>query len=411
MNTDSSPDGSHLLPLELWPYIFEYANPVPHELSHAHDPFLDATSDIATMTMNPRSFSTDFASMLSARAKLVRVCRAWQSLGTPLLYRTLYIHRTEDLPRLAETLAARAYGKYVRRLDVLSITGALDFNELRFLLSVLTGLEVLNICPLEYINRAVPSELLRALADTAGKTLRVLIWPSWPSLTCKGADYTALLERCTQLRVLCIGPWKMEGGACTFVSPPQPTLRFVALAEHDESHATPQTLYPALEHAFLVYNRIPDLACQTAFLASHAQTLTTATINVSGYHRSAEHVLVALKQCPRLQHLIVVVPASFSASSKDLRGLFTRIPKTTTRFGVRVVHFRGSDGRDLGAFVRGVAANADALPDVVKVVRFMNDLGSAVAHDELLACSLALFRRGVQLEGLRGEVIPASSPV
>ena len=60
--------------------------------------------------------------------------------------------------------------------------------------------------------------------------------------------------------------------------------------------------------------------------------------------------------------------------------------------------------------MRGIRANADALPDTMKVLRFMNELGSAVAHHELLACSLALFRRSIQLEDLRGEVIPASAP-
>ncbi|KZV63646.1 hypothetical protein PENSPDRAFT_657105 [Peniophora sp. CONT] len=408
MSTVSFFDGSHLLPLELWPYVFEHASDIPHELSHVHDPFLDPTSDTATMTMNPRSFRPIFASALSTRANIVRVCRAWHIFGTPLLYRTVYIYRAGDLPRLAETLAARAHGKHVRRVDVLPNYGALDFGELRFLLSVLGGLEVLNICPLQYVTRTVPSDFLRALADTAGSSLRVLIWPSWPSLSCKGADYTALLEQCTQLRVLCIGPWRMEGGACTFVSPPQATPRFVALAEHDESHVAPRRLYPALEHVFLVYNRIPDLTCQAAFLGAHADTLTTATINVSGYHRSGELVLAALEQCHRLRHLVLVTTANFAATPKHVQELCTRIPRTVVCVGMRILQFRHME-REMTGFVRGLTENAGALPNTVKVVRIMNDLGSAVPHDELLACSLALFRRGILLEGLQGKVIPASS--
>lgn len=411
MKSESSIDGSHLLPLELWPLVFEYASAMTQgdEFIYTHDPFCDPTSDITTLTMNPRSLGTNFATELSARAKLVRVCWAWYSLGTPLLYRTLYVHRATDLPRLAETLAARSFGRYVRRLDVLSFNGALDFSELRFLLSVLDRLEVLNICPLEYVNRSIPSEVLQTLADTAGKSLRVLMWPSWPSLACKGADYTALLERCTHIQVLCIGPWKMEGGACSFVSPPQRTLRFIALVENDESHETPHTLYPALEHVFLVYNRVPDLSCQTAFLAIHGQTLTTATINVSGYHRSGELVFAALKQCLRLRHLVIVIPATFSASSKDLDELCARFPTTITHVGFRIVQLRDKEQRELIKFVRGVTASVSALPSAVKVVRFMNDLGNVVPHDELLACSLALFRRGIQLEGLQGRLIPALS--
>ncbi|KAI0029992.1 hypothetical protein K488DRAFT_88185 [Vararia minispora EC-137] len=398
----SPPETEHRtsLPPELWLQVFELASVIPDELDpDIHDPFVDPSSDTIFTIINPRTSAPAFRSAVSARRSLVCVCKTWRVLATPLLYRTLFFDNAAQITELADTLAVRDLGVHVRRLELVATSGAVDFNDLRFLLSCLGNLQILHICPLHYVTNVIPSDLLYALADAAAGSLAMLIWPSWPGLLCKRTDHEQLLRACTRLRTLVLGPWRMDD-ACTFATPALPSLRFTALAEHVAEHAKPAVRFPALAHVFLAYSRMPDLDCTASFLALHGSGLTAAYVNVSGYHRDAAGALSALRACPRLAHVVLFVTVPSLHDGK--LGACEHLPHVT-HVGIHGIQIRRPQA-ELPHLLRVLARAMESFPETVKVLRVMNDLRGIEVRNALVECRDAAQRHGIELQGLRGEV-------
>ncbi|KAI0321093.1 hypothetical protein OF83DRAFT_1101521 [Amylostereum chailletii] len=409
----------YYLPPELWLYVFEIASHVPEELdSDFQDPFVDPTSTSVLRLMDPKKSTPPLIKAVSRRRGLTLVCRAWCRLATPLLYRTIVIVQWVQVPKLSRTLSKSygsevsqdtpALGHWTRRLDLLTSDPEItvDLEELAPIIASTPHLVILHLSPLRVCMRP-PTKLFHALRDSCNTSLQKLTWPLWPGIPCMRDDYSDMINACQPLRTLCYGPWRRTD-ACTFSTPSLPELRFLSIAENCDSHSPAEShLFPSLTQVFLLYSRQLDASCLRSFLQVHSATLTTAYVNVSGYHRGGYFAFEGLKVCTNLVHLVIFMPIT---NARD-RSLFWE-------GGLPSVSHLGICCTTSGLLLDkvfpelfGVLAEA-MYPQSLKVFRIMNEIGTAAASDAFATCHRKLLSLGVEMEDMRGnKFVPPSEPV
>ncbi|KAI0267877.1 hypothetical protein BC834DRAFT_63111 [Gloeopeniophorella convolvens] len=125
---------------------------------------------------------------LATRRALVRVCRVWYALATPLLYRALWIGSPTTLDVLAETLERRPeLGAHALRLDV-AMGAAHEHgaqHAMALLASIISHTPCLEAFVVKILETPELSEelphwrsrgILTALRDACGPSLRRLCW-------------------------------------------------------------------------------------------------------------------------------------------------------------------------------------------------------------------------------------------
>jgi hypothetical protein len=203
-----------LLPSEILHHVFSFAalSPDSIELFDTHPttprPFVpqrDKHRSIKTATLTARS--------------LVRVCKLWNALASPYLYRTILISRGRTLYLLHRTLfdsrAKAEASPNVRPLGCLtrSLEVAMkdhcgkndeDFDVLADIISCMPHLTAVtfSIRAQQFRRWPMSRKVLSALATTCGPSLEVLRW-SIPTLFPFRRDLRALLNETPNLCVLC----------------------------------------------------------------------------------------------------------------------------------------------------------------------------------------------------------------
>jgi hypothetical protein len=205
---------SALLLPEILLHVFSFAavSPDSIELFDTHPtaprpfvPLRDKHRSIKTATLTARS--------------LVRVCKLWNALASPYLYRTILISRGRTLYSLQRTLldsrAKAEASPNVRPLGWLtkSLEVAMkdhcgesyeDFDVLADIIGCLPNLTAItfSIRAQQFRHWPMSHKVLSALATTCGPSLEVLRW-SVPTLFPDRTDLRALLNVTPNLRVLC----------------------------------------------------------------------------------------------------------------------------------------------------------------------------------------------------------------
>ncbi|KAI0267873.1 hypothetical protein BC834DRAFT_842513 [Gloeopeniophorella convolvens] len=107
------------IPSELWCLIFEFATDVPGAFDpDVLDPFDHPSTEVAHLD-DPTEPLAALRATISTRSAIVCVCRSWNALAIPLLYRTVYLSKPRTLRLLAGILKDKPeLGAHVRRLDV-----------------------------------------------------------------------------------------------------------------------------------------------------------------------------------------------------------------------------------------------------------------------------------------------------
>ncbi|KAI0267842.1 hypothetical protein BC834DRAFT_61193 [Gloeopeniophorella convolvens] len=204
------------IPTELLLDIFELATDIPGFLNDDHsDPF--ERPGVRTPFLDNSDEVDAIRSAVSIKRALVRVCRRWHAVATPLLYRALFVGHTSTLSLLAKTLSesavldgAAALGTHTRRLDLAWSNESRDdavlmamshdvAEPLREIISCLPGLKIASVS-VRGSWTLVPVDILHALGSTCGPSLRRLDWPD-KGLSPVFAGIGSLLRHTPNLRV------------------------------------------------------------------------------------------------------------------------------------------------------------------------------------------------------------------
>ncbi|EPQ50915.1 hypothetical protein GLOTRDRAFT_96822 [Gloeophyllum trabeum ATCC 11539] len=214
----------HLAP-ELWLHIFEIATHVPGDLGleiSSSDPFYLSQS---THGWEPQGL---LMASMSTRCSLVRVCREWRSLATPILYRVVIANHQRGLRLLHRTLVAAERPECHERAALLRACvrrfycifnghwmrtdNSYPYEYLAEIVRALPNIANFTIrtrlaCvrPCWYFkDTTVPWSVLSALAD-CGASLRVLEWDSDVTLCPRPDEFRKMLSQMPGLQILKFG--------------------------------------------------------------------------------------------------------------------------------------------------------------------------------------------------------------
>lgn len=209
------------LPPELWLHVFDLATDVPGALgleTHSHDPFQ------LSQSISGREPQSLLLASMSTKRALVRVCRQWRVLATPVLYRVVIANHKWGLRALRRTLVggdnerATLLRACVRRFYCIFDGHRAPTDYLypyEYLAEIIRALPNLvnftvrtqeeEFLPWYAGDTTVPACVLDALAER-GASLRVLEWDRDVSLCARFDELRGMLSHMRELRVLKI--WK-----------------------------------------------------------------------------------------------------------------------------------------------------------------------------------------------------------
>ena len=407
------------LPNELWLRIFELATEVFGILDpDVHDPFEASTP---LFEINYDGDDPEVRHSLDMKSRLVRVCRRWHMLATPLLYQIIIIRHFRHINtlRLIDTIKQAGSnaafgalpGRVVHRLDIAirePITTYMALNVRRVLSKIVKALPSLRI--LVVIQQELqdqngssgdllpPSlDFAQAIDSLSSLTVQKLRWDTDPPLGTKTCR--SLLTRLPSLRTLMVG----EPGFCPFDLPSLPDLHFATLL-HDSRTDSSGTAasFPNLRQALFRPSVRYGIGCITEFLASKAPELTTVYLEMnSSWTRELCRALA--RHCPHVSHIILFTGCSqwstWNSGFMDTSGLFFQSSPyfpPITHLGLFGPPFN-DDSHCLRIFrwLRSVL-----IPSSLKVVRFLNP---QCVMDMLYRRSAAAAEGLIALPGLRVE--------
>ncbi|TFK64328.1 hypothetical protein BDN72DRAFT_901635 [Pluteus cervinus] len=169
------------LPPEIWLEIMRMSTEILQS-------DLLSTEVLATEFAN-RSYKKRYKALrdsLVIKRFLVRVCKQWNALATPLLYESIFIGRGRVLRSLCTTLQTQPVGQWTKRLDVAMrdySTGlnarksktAVDFEHIATIIRSLPNIQTLNFClDIESILFPMPGSIIQVISETCGPRLKVL---------------------------------------------------------------------------------------------------------------------------------------------------------------------------------------------------------------------------------------------
>ncbi|KAI0267858.1 hypothetical protein BC834DRAFT_870255 [Gloeopeniophorella convolvens] len=273
------------LPPELWLHIFESATDTPGAYDpDVSDAFTHPSTELPHLD-NSHERAVLHAS-LSTRRVLVRVCRQWRALATPLLYHALWLGHPRALRALVYTLRHKPeLGAHVRRLDVALRTTEDErgkdhrLREMRdHLIRILTHTPCLEIFVVNFCQPGswhipcwMSAKILTALRDTCGPSLRRLCWVGDHM---NSTDYKyhrhpgrkeviSLLRRTPNLRTLIGLPIPMDANLFVVL----PHLTFAHFSMYSFSVVpVPSVLarFPTLQYTRLVHDEPSNWALRLA---------------------------------------------------------------------------------------------------------------------------------------------------
>ncbi|THH10722.1 hypothetical protein EW146_g8281 [Bondarzewia mesenterica] len=413
------------LPNETWLQILEWATFVPGILDpDIHDPFESPLPASFRPPLNTVEEQNEIRTSLVTKRYLVRVCKRWHALATPLLYESVYIGGALSLYLLCNSLVksqrqetkgstgACALGLWVRRLDV----AADDFPRrpcdsetwpLPDIIHYLPKLRILNI-----MTRWVcvfPSTLF-AIGKACGASLQ--------KLTCDtfippGKTSHSLFLNLQNLRTLIAGPLVFgEHGVTVYplAMTLSPSCDFVTLplymrakpVDHVNEGLDGCSSFPFFRQVRFGRNLSGDEVppCVLETLAVGGSKLTIAYLDLFS-QRYLKSVTGALKKhCPRLAHIIVILYAW--DSFLDESPVDPQFPPIThLGLSCRENQTKSSTYNSIFRYL------VDFAPPSLKVVRFLNPRGVADLRDhysEALVVETSQLRKlGIRVEDHEGN--------
>jgi hypothetical protein len=203
------------LPRELWLHIFQQVSWIPGGLEQEHveptapRPYFSARERLRALT-----------TALKSTSRVVRVCKLWNTLASPYLYRCITLRHGRGLFSLVATITSsrfdvernagiRSLGSWTERLIVAlktTIDGPTHADECRLLADLVRSLPNLVFITFHTTDKRrfmMPREVAVALATTCGPSLRVLGWTP-PSVSSSPPlhDFEHLVSVCPRLRCL-----------------------------------------------------------------------------------------------------------------------------------------------------------------------------------------------------------------
>ncbi|KAI0061994.1 hypothetical protein BV25DRAFT_1825856 [Artomyces pyxidatus] len=390
---DRKPTILPTLPPEIWLRILEAATHVPGLLDvDVEDPF-DSPHPSGGTLLDTRDEMKALRASLVTKRHVVRVCKQWNTLATPLLYESIFVGRNSPNV-LPGTLCspregvAHSPGWYTRRLDLSGHASASTLALLPEIIAHLPQLRIFRVLPSRAFHAdyrpVLPDPVVRALAGTP--SLQMLKWDKsdhlmlWPSLL------ETLLEACPALRAL-VGVNAL-GADCT--SPACDSLAYAHLRVERWAESDLQTTpFRNLRQARLAYSIASrrDFRIREVLGASLASLRTLyADVHDIGL---VQPFLDSLHVCTNLRHVIITNCFRWVSQAE-----FGTLPPYVTHLGL---HFHRSQGTD--AFYRSVFAFIGQLSgQSLTVVRLLNRRGL----EDLRLRHTAEFRKGLESLRLKG---------
>ncbi|TFY61210.1 hypothetical protein EVG20_g7144 [Dentipellis fragilis] len=317
------------LPPELWLHIFDFATYVPHLFdSEVQNPFSSSPSSPTYPDYaSDEKFRQAVRAALVTKRYLVRVCKQWHALATPLLYAAIYVGWERHLPQLRDTLtsdadrartdttgtASQPKGWWTRRVDLAMRAGRTSADQwtpapethsaaLLQLIRCFPNLEILSaLWDNSFLMQSGPrfqAELALALRHTSGHALRKLVWPN----VCDVVNGLTALRTVGSIPDLIVFP-------CPLAAAFPPSLSYLWLAG-DYSCALPHvhpTPLPALRQISVHDHHLVEFPCLADFLAIQGPRLETVRVHL---HTDRPDGLGALLRalcdaCANLRHLVL----------------------------------------------------------------------------------------------------------
>lgn len=399
---------SSKLPPELWLRILDWATLVPHAFD-THAPRLFAYPG----PLPVKDIDSEFDSSFIIKSRLTLVCKLWNALATPLLYKGVVVRRESAIARLLDTLATSRtlgrsatsegsgeLGRWTQRLDIAFGENADSEEAVSLLESVISRLPNLEIVVErgKMLHRMwhwnVPASIFRALASSCAGSLRSL--------------------RCTN--AVEIGPVSQLANAAPLRILDCPNMHKYRSAPHT---TPPERISaPCLEHLVLPYwerclrfrsvGAVSSLSVSGPlnddvlgnFLPLIGSSLKTLELrmNPSDGVRVQDSFARIRTDCTNLQEL-VLVSHHLCVLSGCLKFTLPSVEKIGFSAG-----FVGQNS--LFVYKKILFEFPAALPASCRVVRFLDRTSSAVIRDEpewpITAAVQACAERGIRLEDYTG---------
>ncbi|KAI0267874.1 hypothetical protein BC834DRAFT_63032 [Gloeopeniophorella convolvens] len=396
-------------------HIFRFATDAPGAFdADITDAFDHPTTEIAYM-----DGATELAALretLATRRALVRVCRVWYALATPLLYRALWIGSSTALDVLTETLERRPeLGAHALRLDV-AMGVAHEHgaqHAMALLASIISHTPCLEVFVVTFLKTALllkefphwrSEEILTALRDACGPSLRRLCWVGVDVLDdvkkdCQNrAKYResvlSLFRSTSNLRTLIGFPiWgELELPNLTFGhlslplpvegDPPIDHIQFQQIAR-----------FPSLRYAHLTYGPVLFQTTSSPTAAPEPRSpLTTAYIDSPKLFREAASTrvtkLLVFLHDWKWNHWNLCHPR--------------HLPPTLTHLGINILWYDAARG--YAEVIEWLHGCKDAAPEL-RVVRLATAPRSAILVERFRVGLVEFIDRGVRVEDARGEVL------
>lgn len=216
------------LPPELWYECFEWATFIPGVFDvTVPDPFDTSLLPDGDAHHFPSIIyahqQIELQRSLQVKRTLVLVCKDWHTIAVPLLYRTLFIRQTDDLPTIRDTLLdsrrrlasagfgiEHSLGACTRRVDIWLPSLCDNDGAMKILLEPLTSIfsclpSLRSLFVLACAGRAIrvmPDSVINAIADTCAGTLERICWDSESTVLPMRETYRNLLRRSRRMRTI-----------------------------------------------------------------------------------------------------------------------------------------------------------------------------------------------------------------
>ena len=390
------------IPNEIWLHIFELATCVPGIFDpDVRDPF-DIPMDANSRLLDLRFEQSHIRKSLLTKRRIVRVCKLWCALATPLLYQAVILRHMHCVHSLHSTLmqqCARAevpLGFWVHRADVnlrfdrdKGDGNAEDLSVLAEVIRCFPNLRVLAVASQLFAHPSgdtMADLLCVAVGASCSPQLLKLIWAF--DIHPSDSAFSALFKRMPQLRTLVVGPEDPQADFCPLALPPLPDLRFVTVA-HMVEEADTMILdpFPNLQQILLRWVADSTLACLSDFLRFRAPDITTAYLSMD-LGPAAMICFTLAENCPRLTR-IVLIADRWSSITENYDGYFfsngggagdlNSVPflPPVTHLGLACTQNQASNVTYRRVFVWLTEHD----PSSLKVVRFMNPKGLKDLHN------------------------------
>ncbi|EIM90242.1 uncharacterized protein STEHIDRAFT_166471 [Stereum hirsutum FP-91666 SS1] len=369
-DVSSLPRTQPFLPPEIWYRCFELATYVPTSLNISiQDPFDPSLppSEYHFPSTDVVVQQTELRKSLPIRRSLVLVCKTWNSIATRLLYRSLFIDRTNDLSPLRSTLLAsqqnvlsaglgieHSLGSCTRRVDIVLPSLCDNDGAMKILLEPLADIfsclpSLRSLFILACAGRALrvmPDSIINAIADTCSGTLQRICWDSESTVLPMRETYRSLLRRSKRLKTIDNGLYAWAASCPLSMGGPQTeegTLQeldclalepwfncnYEPTLEHDSLSSIPPP-YPNLRKIILRVSTVLTHHCLSHSLAIQGPIITTAYIHLTNPQALPPTLVLLSTHCPNLRHLIIQLPRTL-----EYLPPFS-VPKTVTHLGIYI---------------------------------------------------------------------------